>query len=50
MPRLRLLGWGLVVLTTANLTIPNPLVFAELKPGDKLDEACANKSSLKPEQ
>ena len=50
MPRLRLLGWGLAVLTTASLTIPNPLVFAELKPGDKLDKAnCQEAKGLLPD-
>jgi len=50
MPRLRLLGWGLAVLTTASLTIPNPLVFAELKPGDTLDKAnCQEARGLLPD-
>jgi hypothetical protein len=50
MHRLRLLGWGLAVLTTASLTIPNSLVFAELKPGDKLDKAnCQEAKGLLPD-
>ena len=50
MHRVRLLGWGLAVLTTASLAILNLLAFAELKPGDKLDKSnCHEAKGLLPD-